>query len=123
LAVRRERPRARRQTPPIGPIERRKGVLFIGSVEGGSGLGQCLRNDLLAAVHADLPFAIYPFNVEETRRIPVPYTLRPVEPYEFFWPEEGQVWADPDLKAAAEIFRQVFEAPALAIRRAKTGKC
>ena len=54
----------------ILPIEQRKGVLFIGYAEGKLGLGQCFRNDLLAAVHADLPFAIYPFSVGvETRLI------------------------------------------------------
>ena len=59
-----------RQIPSTSPIEHRKGVLFIGYAEGDLGLGQCFRDDLSAAVHADLPFAIYPFNVGvETRLI------------------------------------------------------
>lgn len=45
----------------ILPIERKEGVLFIGYAEGNLGLGQCFRNDVRAAAHADLPFAIYPF--------------------------------------------------------------
>ena len=51
-------------------LEHRKGILFIGYAEGDLGLGHTFRNDLLAAAHTKLPFAIYPFNVGiETRRI------------------------------------------------------
>lgn len=54
----------------IFPFEHRHGVLFIGYAEGNLGLGHCFRNDLLSAEHADLPFAIYPFNIGiETRLI------------------------------------------------------
>jgi hypothetical protein len=48
--------------------------------------------------------------------------LRPVEPYEYLWNTEPQVWAEPDLKEAARILRQVFEAPDLALKRAKAGQ-
>jgi glycosyltransferase involved in cell wall biosynthesis len=61
------------------------------------------------------------FLTEQTG-FPVPYTLRPVEPYEYLWNTEPQVWAEPDLKEAARILRQVFEAPDLALKRAKAGQ-
>ena len=51
-------------------LEQRKGILFIGYAEGDLGLGQTFRNDLLAAAHTKLPFAVYPFSLGiETRRI------------------------------------------------------
>ncbi|MCK0207600.1 glycosyltransferase [Starkeya koreensis] len=43
---------------------------FVGYVEGDLGLGQALRNDILAARSAGVPTSIYPFNTGiETRRI------------------------------------------------------
>src|SRR5262249_10907348 len=60
------------------------------------------------------------FLTEQTG-FPVPYTLRLVKPHEYNWAEE-QVWAEPDLKAAVEIFRQVFEAPDLGMKRANAGR-
>jgi len=61
------------------------------------------------------------FLTEQTG-FPVPYTLRSVEPHEYIWNTEPQVWAEPDLEAAARILRQVFEAPDLAMKRAKAGQ-
>ena len=52
---------------------------------------------------------------------PVPYTLRPVEPWEYRW-ASGQVWAEPDVKAAAEIMRLVIERPDLAATRTRAAK-
>src|SRR6185437_2159485 len=60
------------------------------------------------------------FLTEQTG-FPVPYTLRPVKPHEYSW-AEAQDWAEPDLKTAAIILRQVFEAPELAINLAKVGR-
>src|SRR6476660_5840517 len=61
------------RTAAVSPkvlIERRKGTLFIGYVEGGLGLGETLRSDLLAATMARIPFAVYPFRTGvETRLI------------------------------------------------------
>ncbi len=52
------------------PVERRKGVLFIGYAEGNLGLGQAFRNNLRAVEVASLQFAIYPFRIGiETRLI------------------------------------------------------
>ena len=61
------------------------------------------------------------FLTEETG-FPVPYKLRPVEPHEYPWNTEPQVWAEPDLNEAARILRQVFETPDLALKRAKAGQ-
>ena len=61
------------------------------------------------------------FLTEQTG-FPVPYTLRPVKPHEYLWNTEPQVWAEPDLEEAARILRQVFEAPDLAMKRAKAGQ-
>jgi glycosyltransferase involved in cell wall biosynthesis len=61
------------------------------------------------------------FLTEQTG-FPVPYILRPVEPHEYIWNSEPQVWAEPDLEAATRILRQVFEAPDLAMKRAKAGQ-
>jgi glycosyltransferase involved in cell wall biosynthesis len=61
------------------------------------------------------------FLTEQTG-FPVPYTLRPVKPHEYFWDPGAQVWAEPDIKEAAQILRQVFEAPNLAMKRAKAGQ-
>jgi glycosyltransferase involved in cell wall biosynthesis/SAM-dependent methyltransferase len=52
---------------------------------------------------------------------PVPYTLRPVKPSEYAW-ASGQVWAEPDVKAAAEIMRLVIERPDLAAKRAQAAE-
>ena len=57
----------------ILPIEHRKGVLFIGYAEGNLGIGQCFRNDVRAAAHANLPFAIYPFSVGIESRLSGPF--------------------------------------------------
>ena len=57
----------------ILPIEHRKGVLFIGYAEGNLGIGQCFRNDVRAAAHANLPFAIYPFSVGIKSRLLGPF--------------------------------------------------
>lgn len=52
---------------------------------------------------------------------PVPYTLRAVTAEEYPW-ASGQVWAEPDIKAAAEIMRHVFEQRDLAETRARAAK-
>jgi hypothetical protein len=52
---------------------------------------------------------------------PVPYTLRPVQPWEYNW-ASGQVWAEPSVTAAAEIMRLVIEQRDLAARRARAAK-
>jgi glycosyltransferase involved in cell wall biosynthesis len=60
------------------------------------------------------------FLTEETG-FPVPYTLRAVQPHEYAW-TEGQVWAEPDVDAAAEMMRQAFERTDLALQRAMAGQ-
>jgi O-antigen biosynthesis protein len=52
---------------------------------------------------------------------PVPYTLRPVEPWEYTW-ASGQAWAEPDVEAAAKIMRLVIERPDLATERRRAAK-
>lgn len=52
---------------------------------------------------------------------PVPYTLRAVTAEEYPW-ASGQVWAEPDTAAAAQIMRLVFERRDLAEARALAGK-
>jgi glycosyltransferase involved in cell wall biosynthesis len=52
---------------------------------------------------------------------PVPYTLRKVDPHEYAW-AAGQVWAEPDVKTAADIMRLVIARPDLAAERARAGK-
>lgn len=53
--------------------EQRDGVLFIGYAEGALGLGQAFRANLKAAEAADLPFAVYPFQVGIESRLIGPY--------------------------------------------------
>ena len=52
---------------------------------------------------------------------PVPWELRAVQPGEYPW-SEGQSWADPDLLAAQEIMRRVFEDEHERHTRAEAGK-
>jgi len=61
------------------------------------------------------------FLTEQTG-FPVPYTLTSVKPHEYFWDPEAQMWAEPDINEAARVLRQVFEAPNLAMKRAKAGQ-
>jgi hypothetical protein len=52
---------------------------------------------------------------------PVPFTLVPVHAGEY--PDhDGQVWAEPDLDAAAERMRAIVEDPAEARRLARAGQ-
>ena len=52
---------------------------------------------------------------------PVPFTLVPVKPGEY--PDhEGQVWAEPDVDAAAAAMRAIVERPAEARRIAQSGQ-
>lgn len=51
----------------------RKGVLFIGYVEGALGLGQAFRANLNAAMAARIPFFIYPFRSGIETRMLKPY--------------------------------------------------
>ena len=44
-----------------------------------------------------------------------------MKPHEYSW-AESQVWAEPDLKAAALILQQVFDAPDVARKRATEGQ-
>jgi glycosyltransferase involved in cell wall biosynthesis len=44
---------------------------------------------------------------------PVPYRLIEVKPGDYPYYIEGQIWADPDIDASAEIMRSLFENPAL----------
>lgn len=60
------------------------------------------------------------FLTEETG-FPIPYTLRPVEPYEYPW-SEGQTWAEPDLKAATSAMQLVSQEPDTARNRAAAGQ-
>lgn len=48
--------------------ETKKAVLFIGYVEAGLGLGESLRGLLSSVAQTNLPFAIYPYNVEVENR-------------------------------------------------------
>lgn len=52
---------------------------------------------------------------------PVSYTLRPVEQHEYNW-SDNQVWADPDVGAAAAAMRLVVEKPELGKQRALSGQ-
>lgn len=52
---------------------------------------------------------------------PVPYKLRNVEPHEYVWSEEQQ-WAEPDVDAAADLFRQVYEDPVTRARKTTAAK-
>ena len=52
---------------------------------------------------------------------PVPWELREVQPGEYPW-SEGQSWADPDLLAAQEIMKRVFEDGNERHTRAEAGK-
>jgi glycosyltransferase involved in cell wall biosynthesis len=52
---------------------------------------------------------------------PVPFTLRTIRTGECAW-ASGQVWAEPDIKAAAEIMRLVIERPDLAADRAQAAE-
>lgn len=52
---------------------------------------------------------------------PVPYRLRAVESHEYQW-STGQVWAEPDVGAAAEIMRCVADDSSEGIARAKAAR-
>lgn len=52
---------------------------------------------------------------------PVPYTLRPVNSWEYP-AASGQAWAEPTLAAAVEIMRSVVANPTLAVERARAAK-
>ena len=43
------------------------------------------------------------------------------EPNEYPW-QHGQVWAEPDVGAAARIMRDIFNAPESALKRAAAGQ-
>lgn len=57
------------------------------------------------------------FLTDETG-FPVAYKLRSVEPYEYSH-SEGQVWAEPDVNAAADIMRRVSAAPSEGVSRGR----
>ena len=60
--------------------------------------------------------------LSEKTGFPVPYTLKPVSAGEYpFW-ETGQLWAEPDEAAAAEIMRRVFDDAQEREFRASAGK-
>lgn len=52
---------------------------------------------------------------------PVPCTLVPVGPGEYHWADDQQ-WAEPDLDAAVDILREVFENPRMRETRGKAAK-
>lgn len=52
---------------------------------------------------------------------PVPYTLRPVNSWEYP-AASGQAWAEPTLAAAVEIMRSIVANPTLAVERARAAK-
>jgi glycosyltransferase involved in cell wall biosynthesis len=52
---------------------------------------------------------------------PVPYRLRAVEPHEYRW-SAGQVWAEPDVGAAADIMRCVANDPSEGLARARAAR-
>ncbi|WP_191971019.1 glycosyltransferase [Methylobacterium soli] len=60
------------------------------------------------------------FLTEETG-FPVPHTLRPLLDGEYAFTDH-QVWAEPDVTAAAEILRQVYHEPRLRQTRAAAGR-
>lgn len=57
----------------------------------------------------------------EKTGFPIPFVLRPVEPHEYPW-SEGQLWAEPDLAAAASAMRRVLQSPDIARQRAAAGQ-
>jgi glycosyltransferase involved in cell wall biosynthesis len=61
--------------------------------------------------------------VSEENGYPVPFRLVPVPKGHYHYSDEdGQLWAEPDLDAAASILRAVFEKPQEARARAKAGQ-
>lgn len=60
------------------------------------------------------------FLTEETG-YPVPYHLRAVEPHEYLF-SEGQVWAEPDVDAAADIMRRVAADPSEGVSRGRVAR-
>ena len=52
---------------------------------------------------------------------PVPYHLRPLEPYEYPW-SEGQLWAEPDHNAAVEAMRRAVANPAEGKKRGEAAR-
>jgi glycosyltransferase involved in cell wall biosynthesis len=59
---------ARIKFPFFGLDRIKNSVLFVGYVEAGLGIGESLRGLLAAVAETDLPFAIYPFNVNVESR-------------------------------------------------------
>lgn len=57
----------------------------------------------------------------EKTGFPVPYQLRPLLEGEYAYTDQ-QSWAEPDVEAAAEIFRQVYHEPKLRQARASEGQ-
>ena len=52
---------------------------------------------------------------------PVPYQLRPLEPYEYPW-SAGQLWAEPDHNAAVEAMRRAVANPAEGKKRGEAAR-
>ena len=52
---------------------------------------------------------------------PVPYQLRPLEPYEYPW-SAGQLWAEPDHNAAVETMRRAVAHPAEGKKRGEAAR-
>jgi len=59
--------------------------------------------------------------LSELTGFPVSFTLRPVQPGEYFF-SDGQSWAEPDISAAAEAMQRVFYDRQERQRRAGAGK-
>ena len=59
--------------------------------------------------------------LSERTGFPIPYSLRPVATDEYV-AADGQVWAEPDLAAAADAMRQVFGDQVAARARARAGQ-
>ena len=58
--------------------------------------------------------------INEQTGYPVAFTLEPVRPGEYVH-TEGQVWANPNLDAAVEALRAIYNDPAEADARARRG--
>jgi glycosyltransferase involved in cell wall biosynthesis len=59
--------------------------------------------------------------VTESTGYPVPFELTPVRPHEYVH-TEGQVWANPDEDACAEMMRNIVDHPEEAASRARAGR-
>lgn len=57
----------------------------------------------------------------ERTGFPIPFTLTAVLPHEYPW-SDGQVWAEPNLDAAAAAMQLVLQSPEVARKRARAGQ-